>query len=87
MCGTTLPRQFLSTTLDLVGEPGVGRDDLLVDVDEPVDRAGPDRVAVGAVDLGLVALGEVAVVVGQRKYMPELPWSLILTSARNWKFL
>ena len=44
--------------LDLLGEPGVGRDEHLLHGDEVVERAGPLGVAVGAVDLGLVALGE-----------------------------
>ena len=56
-----MPAKLLGHNLDLVGEPGVGRDDLLVDMNERVKRPGPDRVAVGAVDLGLVALAEVAV--------------------------
>src|SRR5271166_6657628 len=59
--GNHAPAILLGHGLDLIGEPGVGRNELVVDMNERVKRPRPDRVAVGAVDLGLVALAEVAV--------------------------
>src|SRR5262249_50410752 len=43
---------------DFIGEPSVRLDELLIDMAEAVERAGADGVAMRAVDLGLVAVGE-----------------------------
>ena len=59
--GNHMPAKVLGHDLDLVREPGVGGDNLIVDMNERVEGSRPDRVAVGAVDLGLVALAEIAV--------------------------
>ena len=47
---------FALADFDFVIEPGVGFDQLFVDMAEPIERTGADGVAMGAVDLCFVAI-------------------------------
>ena len=77
--GNHMPAILLGHSLDLIGEPGVRGDNLVVDMNKRIKRSRPDRVAVGAIDLGLLALAEVAV--GRRAAGGILP---CLPSPRPW---
>ena len=59
--GNHIPAILLGHNLDLVREPGVGVNNLIVNMNKRIKGSGTDRIAVGAIDLGFLALAEVAV--------------------------